>query len=150
MIEVVANLSMIIILGYTHFIAGTALEIGVIFAFFAYIHLFFKPCARWPRNSICFSPPWPQRSASFACSIAKPPSRIIRRPDAFTAGFTENIFDRVNFAYKPGASIRKTCRLRSNPEKKSRLWGIRAAAKPMIYRRLNRLYDVQARCRLTG
>ncbi len=143
-IEVVANLSMIIILGYTHFIAGTALEIGVIFAFFAYIHLFFKPLRQMAEKFNMFQSAMAATERIFR--LLDREAAITNHPQArrIHGRFHGEItFDRVNFAYKPGAPVMKNVSFTIKPGEKVAIVGHTGSGKTTIINLLNRLYDVQ-------
>lgn len=143
-IEVVSNLSMILILLYTHFVIGYAVKIGVIFAFFSYIHKFFKPLRQMAEKFNMFQSAMAAAERIFRLldhdvTITNHPQA--RRINGHFRG--EITFDQVNFAYKPGTPVMKNVSFTINPGEKVAIVGHTGSGKTTIINLLNRLYDVQ-------
>lgn len=144
-LEIVSNLGMIIILLYTHFALGDTLQVGVIFAFFSYLHMFFRPLRQLAEKFNMFQS---------AMAAAERAFRLLEEPVAITSpaqskplpkgGFRGDIsFERVNFAYTPGVPVLKNLSFRLHPGEKVAIVGYTGSGKTTIINLLNRLYDIQ-------
>lgn len=144
-LEIVANVSMVIILLYTHFAMGYSLRVGVIFAFFAYINMFFRPLRQLAEKFNMFQS---------AMAAAERTFRLLERPITITNGpqpkriktsFTGEVtFDRVNFAYKPDAPVLRDISFTIQPGEKVAIVGYTGSGKTTVTNLLNRLYDIQS------
>ncbi len=143
-IEVVSNVSMIIILLYTHFVIGRTLELGVIFAFFSYINMFFKPLRQMAEKFNMFQSAMAASERAF--TLLDQEVTITNHPQAkqLEGHFCGEItFDNVNFAYTPGTLVMKNVSFSIKPGEKVALVGHTGSGKTTIINLLNRLYDVQ-------
>ncbi len=143
-IEVVSNACMIIILLYTHFVVKQTLEVGVIFAFFAYINKFFRPLRQMAEKFNMF-----QSAMAAAERVFKLLDRnvaITNQPQTkqLTGSFRGEItFEHVKFAYKPDTPVMKDVSFTITPGEKVAIVGHTGSGKTTIINLLNRLYDVQ-------
>jgi ATP-binding cassette subfamily B protein len=143
-LEIVANISMAIILLYTHYAMGYTLRVGVIFAFFSYINMFFRPLRQLAERFNMFQSAMAASERTF---------RLLDRPITITnneapkriAGpFKGEIrFDDVNFSYKPDAPVLKNISFAIQSGEKVAIVGYTGSGKTTITSLLNRLYDVQ-------
>ena len=143
-IEIVSNVSMIIILLYSHFVVGRTLEVGVIFAFFSYIHMFFKPLRQMAEKFNMFQSAMAAAERIF--TLLDRPITITNYPQAkqINGHFQGEItFDRVNFAYTPGTPVIRNVSFTIKPGEKVAIVGHTGSGKTTIINLLNRLYDVQ-------
>ena len=143
-IEIVTNASMILMLVFAHFWVGTTLHIGEIFAFFAYINMFF-----WPLRQLA-------EKFNLLQSAVAATERIFRLmdekvsvvPPAATAGGAiaspaELIFDDVRFHYAPDAPVLHGISFRVAPGEKVAIVGPTGSGKTTLISLVTRLYDVR-------
>lgn len=143
-IEVVSNVSMIIILLYTHFVIGQTLELGVIFAFFSYINMFFKPLRQMAEKFNMFQSAMAAAERTFKLLDRKIMITNHPQPKPINGHFRGEItFDQVNFAYTPGTPVMKNVSFTIEPGEKVAIVGHTGSGKTTIINLLNRLYDVQ-------
>jgi len=143
-IEIVSNVSMVIILIYTHFAIGKTVEIGVIFAFFSYINMFFKPLRQMAEKFNMFQSAMAAAERVFTLLDEK--VVITSQPDPIrqTRPFHGEIrFHNVTFAYQPGAPVLKNVSFTIHPGEKVAIVGHTGSGKTTIINLLNRLYDIQ-------
>jgi ATP-binding cassette, subfamily B, multidrug efflux pump len=143
-LEVVSNISMVMILLYTHWAMGRSLYIGVIFAFFSYLNMFFRPLRELAENFNMFQSAMAAAERIFTLldrpvtiTNAAAPQRIAQQVRG------EIIFDRVSFAYQPDAPVLKQLSFTLRPGEKVAIVGYTGSGKTTITSLLNRLYDVQ-------
>lgn len=144
-VEIIANGSMIIMLSYMHVAMGYSLQVGVIFAFFSYINMFFRPLRQLAESFNMF-----QSAMAATERIIKllerdvtitPPAQPKRIAGTHLQG--EITFDQVNFAYLPDAPVLKNVSFTIRPGEKVAIVGYTGSGKTTIINLLNRLYDVQ-------
>ena len=146
-IEVVTYVSMILTLVCAHFWVGARLQVGVIFAFFAYITMFF-----WPLRQLAEKFNLLQSAVAATERIFKlmdekvtvvgpadgaAVARQIRSP-------AEVVFDHVSFHYSPESPILRDISFRVAPGEKVAIVGPTGAGKTTLISLMTRLYDVQA------
>jgi ATP-binding cassette subfamily B multidrug efflux pump len=144
-IEIISNVSMIIILLYMHSAMGYSLRVGLIFAFFSYINMFFKPLRQLAENFNMFQSAMAAAERIFKLlerNVTIMPSAHPKRiPDTPVQG--KITFDQVNFAYIPGTPVLKNVSFTIQPGEKVAIVGYTGSGKTTIINLLNRLYDVQ-------
>ncbi len=143
-IEVVSNISMIIILLYMHFAIGKTLEVGVIFAFFAYINMFFRPIRQMAEKFNMFQSAMAASERIFTLLDRKITIQNAPQPKRISGSFQGEItFDHVKFAYKPDTPVMKDVSFTITPGEKVAIVGHTGSGKTTIINLLNRLYDIQ-------
>ena len=144
-LEIVANVSMVIIFLYTHVALGYSLRVGVIFAFFSYINMFFRPLRQLAEKFNMFQSA--MAAAERAFKLLERPVTITNAPapKLVQSSFRGKIvFDRVNFAYKSDAPVLKNVSFTIQPGEKVAIVGYTGSGKTTITNLLNRLYDIQS------
>jgi len=143
MLEIISNTGMILILGYAHFRVGLQLQIGTIFAFFAYLNMFYRPLreraekfntfqsalAATGRVQLLLDRPVTIREPARPASL--PPRR---------GGEVE--FADVSFAYDGGPPVLCNLSFRVSPGARVALVGYTGSGKTTVISLVNRLYDV--------
>lgn len=142
-IEVVSNLSMVIILFFAHLVMGISIYVGEIFAFFTYINMFFRPLRQLAERFNMF-----QSAMAAAERIFKLLDRPVTvknpvNPVPIGPGFKGKItFKNVNFAYKADTPVLKDISFEIQPGEKVALVGYTGSGKTTIINLINRLYDI--------
>jgi ATP-binding cassette subfamily B protein len=143
-LEIVSNISMVIILLYTHYATGYTLRVGVIFAFFSYINMFFRPLRQLAERFNMFQSAMAASERIF--TLLERSVTITNAPQSkrLNGSFQgEIVFDNINFAYKPDAPVLKNLSFTLKPGEKVAIVGYTGSGKTTITSLLNRLYDVQ-------
>jgi len=143
-IEIVTNASMILILLAAHFWVGATLHIGEIFAFFAYINMFF-----WPLRQLA-------EKFNLLQSAVAATERIFKLMDQevtvvapaadvglVVASPAELVFDTVDFRYAPDAPVLHGISFRVAPGEKVAIVGPTGSGKTTLISLVTRLYDVR-------
>jgi len=143
-IEIVTNASMILTLLFAHFWAGIRLQIGEIFAFFAYINMFFWPLRQLAEKFNLL------QSARAACerifALADEKVTIISPIDTHGGVISspaELVFENVRFHYAPDAPVLRDISFRVAPGEKVAIVGPTGSGKTTMISLVTRLYDVQ-------
>ncbi|HOT00118.1 MAG TPA: ABC transporter ATP-binding protein, partial [Acidobacteriota bacterium] len=142
-LEGVSTLGMMLTLFAAHTLVGVELRVGVIFAFFAYINMFFRPLREMAEQFNTF------QSAMAATErvlhlLDQPvsvqnPAAPAPLPERF-AGALE--FRDVTFAYDPEAPVLQNFSCQIRPGERVALVGYTGSGKTTVISLLNRLYDV--------
>jgi ABC-type multidrug transport system fused ATPase/permease subunit len=149
-IEVVTNASMILILLFAHYALGTALRVGEVFAFFAYVNMFFWPLrqlaekfnllqsavAATERIFVLLNEKVTIRAPELAAETRRVPAPAPRRRAS------DLVFDHVNFHYTQGTPILRDISLHLRPGEKVAVVGPTGSGKTTLISLLTRLYDV--------
>ncbi len=143
-IEIVTNASMVLTLIAAHFWVGIELQIGQIFAFFAYITMFFFPLRQLAEkfNLLQSARAATERIFTLAdqkASVVSPPDvhrRAVRSP-------AELVFDDVQFHYAPDAPVLRGVSFRVAPGEKVAIVGPTGSGKTTMISLVTRLYDVR-------
>jgi ATP-binding cassette, subfamily B, multidrug efflux pump len=162
-IEIVTNASMILILVFSHFAMGTALRVGEVFAFFAYVNMFFWPLRQLAEKFNLLQSAVAATERIFGLLNEKPSitdaqarpvpaamARVATEPAAGkpSAGAgrraAEVVLDRASFHYTPGAPVLRDITLRIRPGEKVAVVGPTGSGKTTLISLLARLYDVRS------
>ncbi|HVP17901.1 MAG TPA: ABC transporter ATP-binding protein [Spirochaetia bacterium] len=142
-IEIVTNASMILILLFAHFWVGTTLHVGEIFAFFAYINMFFWPLRQLAEKFNLLQSAVAATERIFKLMYEKvtvvPP---IDGPRSL-ASPSELVFDNVCFHYAPDAPVLRGISFRVAPAEKVAIVGPTGSGKTTLISLVTRLYDVR-------
>ncbi len=143
-IEIVTTVSMILTLLFAHFWMGATLHVGEIFAFFAYITMFFFPLRQMAEkfNLLQSAIAATERIFKLMDEKVSIPSPTVRleRPLASPAGL---VFDNVHFRYNPDAPVLRGISFRLSPGEKVAIVGPTGSGKTTLISLVNRLYDAQ-------
>ena len=152
-IEVVVNASMVAILLFSHFALGVSLHVGEIFAFFAYVNMFFWPLRQLAERFNLFQAAMAATERIFVLlnekvTVVSPPvpraAAAAARPRAHDRArrASEVVFDHVNFHYSEGTPILRDISMRIAPGEKVAVVGPTGSGKTTLISLLTRLYDV--------
>lgn len=143
-LEIVSNGGMILILVTAHFIMGTALEPGVIFAFFAYINMFFFPLRQMAEKFNLFQSAMAASERVFYM-LDQPES--IYEPENATSlpasGSLKIEFQNVTFGYDSSQPVLKNVSFTIQPGERIAFVGATGSGKTTVIKLINRLYDIQ-------
>ncbi|MEN8222383.1 MAG: ABC transporter ATP-binding protein [Acidobacteriota bacterium] len=142
-IEIVSNISMIVVFFYAHSLAGVSIKVGEIFAFFTYINMFFRPLRELAEKFNMFQSAMAASERAFKLldrdiSIRSVPNSI--RSDRRLGGKIE--FRNVNFEYMDGDRILENVTFSIQKGEKIALVGNTGSGKTTIINLINRIYEV--------
>ena len=159
-IEIVVNGAMVLILLFAHFAIGVSLHVGEVFAFFAYVNMFFWPLRQLAERFNLFQAAVAATERIFVLldekvSIVSPAPREPAAARAAGRGqarrASEVVFDHVNFHYAEGTPILRDISIRIAPGEKVAIVGPTGSGKTTLISLLTRLYDtVSGRILLDG
>lgn len=143
-LEIVSNISLLIILLFAHFTIGVSVHVGEIFAFFAYINMFFRPLRELAEKFNMFQSAMAASERVFrlldtSAAVSNPPTPILA-PRKFVGSIE---FRDVTFAYKPGTPVLSQISFTIQPGERVALVGFTGSGKTTIINLINRFYDVQ-------
>lgn len=144
-IEIVANLGMVLILFFAHLTLGVSIHVGEIFAFFAYITMFFRPLRQLAEQFNMFQSAMAAAERTFRLLdqpiIVKNPLQPHPIPQRFKGHIQ---FKNVYFSYKPGTPVLQNVSFEIQPGEKVALVGYTGSGKTTIINLINRFYDIQS------
>ena len=144
-IEVVSNISMVIILIVAHLALGVSIRVGEIFAFFSYINMFFWPLRQLAERFNMFQAAMAAAERIFKLLDQPISVKNPANPFPISPGFRRKItFKNVNFAYKPDTPVLRNVSFEIQPGEKVALVGYTGSGKTTIINLINRLYDIQS------
>lgn len=142
-IEVVSNISMVLILFFAHRVMGISIYVGEIFAFFAYINMFFRPLRQLAERFNMFQAAMAAAERIFRVMDRDVTVKNPESPVPFTPEMKGKItFKNVNFAYKPDTPVLKNISFDIQPGEKVALVGYTGSGKTTVVNLINRLYDI--------
>jgi ATP-binding cassette, subfamily B, multidrug efflux pump len=144
-IEVVSNISMVIILISAHYGIGVSIHVGEIFAFFSYINMFFRPLRQLAERFNMFQSAMAAAERTFTLLDTPMVVKNVENPLPSRKDFKGKIsFKNVNFSYKVDNPVLKDVSFDINPGEKVALVGYTGSGKTTIIKLINRLYDIQS------
>ncbi|NOZ13754.1 MAG: ABC transporter ATP-binding protein [Acidobacteria bacterium] len=143
-LEIVSNCGMILILLTAHYLMGTALKPGVIFAFFAYINMFFFPLRQMAEKFNLFQSAMAATERVFQMLDQPEEMTGTRHPGLAEAGKMEISFQNVTFGYNPGQPVLKNITFNIRAGETAAFVGATGSGKSTIIKLINRLYDISA------
>jgi ATP-binding cassette, subfamily B, multidrug efflux pump len=144
-IEVVANISMVVVLFFAHAALGVSIHVGEIFAFFSYINMFFRPLRQLAEQFNIFQSAMAAAERTFKLLDEPVSVQNPVNPVPITNGLKGKIaFKNVGFAYKPDTPVLKDVSFEITPGEKVALVGYTGSGKTTIINLISRLYDIQS------
>jgi ATP-binding cassette, subfamily B, multidrug efflux pump len=144
-IETISTIGMLLILLYSHFFLGTRVHIGEVFAFFSYIHMFFRPLRAISEKFNIFQSAMAAAERIFKLKDQEVTIKNPHEPVAVTTAFQGNIsFSGVSFHYQEGTEILHNISFTIQKGEKIAVVGYTGSGKTTLINLLNRLYDVNA------
>jgi len=143
-IEVVSNISMIVVFFYAHSMVGSSMRVGEIFAFFTYINMFFRPLRELAEKFNMFQSAMAASERAFKLldrdiTIQNIPDPV--RSEERMEGEIE--FRNVSFEYNEGDPVLKNISFTIGKGEKVALVGNTGSGKTTIINLINRIYDVE-------
>jgi ABC-type multidrug transport system fused ATPase/permease subunit len=141
-IEMVSNISMILILFSVHYFQSVQLQVGVIFSFFTYLNMFFRPLRELAEKFNMFQSAMAAAERIF--SLLDEPVTV-RNPEngMKISGFKGDIvFDHITFSYDSRKKVLDDIYFHIAPREKVAFVGRTGSGKSTIIKLMARLYDV--------
>ncbi|MBN2533505.1 MAG: ABC transporter ATP-binding protein [Spirochaetales bacterium] len=143
LIEIISTGGMVIILIFSHFFLGITVQIGEVFAFFAYIQMFFRPLREISEKFNIFQSAMAASERIFRLKDQKIEIKTGNSPVKLSEPVKGDIeFDHVDFSYRSGTPVLKDISFRIKSGEKLAIVGYTGSGKTTIINLLNRLYDV--------
>ena len=143
-IEIAANISMVIILFFAHLALGVSLYVGEIFAFFTYINMFFRPLRQLAERFNMFQSAMAAAERTFRLLDTEIAVKNPAQPPPARKDFKGKItFKNVNFSYNPDNPVLQDVSFEIQPGEKVALVGYTGSGKTTIINLINRFYDIQ-------
>jgi ATP-binding cassette subfamily B protein len=142
-IELVSNASMILVLLFAHFFIGVSVRVGEIFAFFAYLNMFFWPLRELAEKFNLLQAALAATERIIRLLDEKPavaaPAQPARRAGS---GAAEIVFDEVGFSYHAGTPVLHRVSFHIAAGEKVAIVGPTGSGKTTLINLMTRLYDV--------
>lgn len=143
-IEVVSNITMVIILITAHYGLGVSVRVGEIFAFFSYINMFFRPLRQLAERFNMFQSAMAAAERTFRLLDTETTVKEPENPHPISEDFKGRItFKNVSFSYKEDTPVLKNLSFEIQPGEKVALVGYTGSGKTTVIKLINRLYDNQ-------
>lgn len=143
-IEIVSNISMVIILITAHYGMGVSVHVGEIFAFFSYINMFFRPLRQLAERFNMFQSAMAAAERTFRLLDTEVTVKEPQNPRPIPQDFKGRItFKNVNFSYKEDTPVLKNLSFEIKPGEKVALVGYTGSGKTTVIKLINRFYDIQ-------
>jgi ABC-type multidrug transport system fused ATPase/permease subunit len=144
-IEVVSNISMIIIFLFAHRALGVSVNLGEIFAFFAYINMFFRPLRQLAERFNMFQAAMAAAERIFKLIDQPVVVKNLENPISITKKLKGKIsFRNVNFRYRKNNLVLKDLSFDIKPGEKVAIVGHTGSGKTTIINLLNRFYNIHS------
>ena len=142
-IEIISIIGMMVILIYSHFSLGIHVRIGEVFAFFSYIHMFFRPLRTISEKFNIFQSAMAAAERIFRLKDQEIEIKVNDSPVHIKEQLTGNIsFDHVYFSYRKDTPTLHDITFTIKSGEKTAIVGYTGSGKTTIISLLNRLYDV--------
>ncbi len=151
--EVISFLGFVIILLFTHYTIGIEVMVGEVFAFFAYLNMFYRPLRQVAEKFNSFQSAMAAAERIFKLldtevTIKDPPSPALGKGAPPLSGNADRkgevVFENVSFSYEENNPIIKGLSFRIMPGEKVAVVGHTGAGKSTLINLLNRFYDIQS------
>lgn len=144
-LEVVSNISLLIILFFAHRTIGISVQVGEIFAFFFYINMFFRPLRQLAEKFNMFQGAMAAAERIFRFRDIRSTIVDSETPVKMSADLKgEIVFDHVTFSYKKGTPVLNDVSFTIQPGEKVALVGYTGSGKTTIINLINRFYEVDS------
>jgi ATP-binding cassette, subfamily B, multidrug efflux pump len=149
--EFISFIGFLIILGFAHFVIGTQVMVGEVFAFFSYMNMFYRPLRQLAEKFNAFQSAMAASERIFTLldtesKILNPEeteeTRINPQADGDSRD-SELVFEDVTFAYDGENPVVKNLSFTVSPGEKVAVVGHTGAGKTTLINLINRLYDIQ-------
>ena len=147
LIELLTTIGYLVILVYSHHAVGIELKAGVIFAFFSYIAMLYRPLRALAERFNTFQGAMAAAERIFTLldykESIKQPALPIRLPKTDEKGVSIK-FQKVDFSYDLETPVLQKLSFQVRPGERIALVGTTGSGKTTIINLLNRLYDVNS------
>jgi len=143
--EVISFLGFLLIMIFAHFAIGMRVQVGEVFAFFAYLNMFYRPFRQLAEQFNSFQSAMAASERVFR--LLDTPVSILSPENGSSSGKQaggEVVFEKVTFGYDPQQPVIKDLSFHVKPGEKIAVVGHTGAGKTTIINLLNRLYDIQS------
>ncbi|MEN8152838.1 MAG: ABC transporter ATP-binding protein [Acidobacteriota bacterium] len=143
-IEIVSNISMIVVFFYAHLIIGMSLRVGEIFAFFSYINMFFRPLRELAEKFNMFQSAMAASERAFKLldrEITIKNLPVTNKNQKSISGDIE--FKDVNFEYTENNRVLNSLSFKIKKGESVALVGNTGSGKTTIINLINRIYDIE-------
>lgn len=143
-IEIVSNISMLVVFFYAHFIIGMSVRVGEIFAFFSYINMFFRPLRELAEKFNMFQSAMVASERAFKLLDRDISIRNLQAPFKNGKSLSGEIeFRDVSFEYTENSRVLNNISFKIEKGEKIALVGNTGSGKTTIINLINRIYDIK-------